>query len=303
MTMRSRKELEVMNVIKTEGLTKYYGTQKGIEHLNLEVYEGEVFGFIGPNGAGKSTTIRTLLGFIKPTYGTGTILGHNIRSNLKEAKRDIGYLPSEVTYYDDMTSLQLLKYSSTFYGGGLDKRILELADYFELNLKRKIEDLSYGNRKKLGIIQSILHNPKLLIMDEPTGGLDPLMQNRFFELIQKEKTKGTTVFFSSHVLSEVQRLCNRVGIIKDGKIVKIDEIKSLSEVNYKKIRIAFKSEEDFNKPHQFDIEDYRVEDGIAKFIYGGDIKELLRYVTTNSMSNIWIEDPSLEEIFIHHYKE
>ncbi|MDI3536525.1 MAG: beta-exotoxin transport system ATP-binding protein, partial [Eubacteriaceae bacterium] len=208
-----------MNVIDINGLTKYYGKHKGIEDVSFSVEEGEIFGFIGPNGAGKSTTIRTLLALIYPTKGSATIFGKDCIKYGHEIRRDIGYLPSEVFYYEHMKVLEVLKYSASFYDNVNPARIKELADIMDLDLNKRIDDLSYGNKKKVGIVQGLLHEPKLIILDEPTSGLDPLMQQKFFDLIRKENELGATVLFSSHILSEVQKLCHRVAIIKDGTIV------------------------------------------------------------------------------------
>ena len=200
-----------MNVIEVKNLTKTYGKSRGISDVSFNVEQGEIFGFIGPNGAGKSTTIRTLLSLIHPTSGSATIFGKDIVKDAPAIKKDIGYLPSEVFYYDNMRVKDLLKYSASFYKKDCRKRMNELAEIMELDLNRKIDDLSLGNKKKVGIVQGLLHEPKLIILDEPTSGLDPLMQHKFFELLEEENKKGATILFSSHILSEVQRLCDRVG--------------------------------------------------------------------------------------------
>src|SRR5665647_2400083 len=207
-----------MSVIEIRNLTKSYGKARGIIDVSLNVEEGEIFGFIGPNGAGKSTAIRTLLGLIYPTSGTSTIFGKNC-TQFPEIRKEVGYLPSEVFYYDNMRVMDLLKYSASFYKKDCTKRIKELAEIMDLDLKKKIDDLSFGNKKKVGIVQGLLHEPKLIILDEPTSGLDPLMQQKFFELIGQENKNGATVFFSSHILTEVQKMCERVAIIKEGKII------------------------------------------------------------------------------------
>ena len=201
-----------MNVIEIKNLTKSYGKSRGITDVNLNVEQGEIFGFIGPNGAGKSTTIRTLLGLIYPSAGSATIFGKSCIQH-PEVRKELGYLPSEVFYYDNMRVMDLLKYSASFYNKNCTKRINELAEVMDLDLKKKIDDLSFGNKKKVGIVQGLLHEPKLIILDEPTSGLDPLMQQKFFELIEQENKKGATVFFSSHILSEVQRMCSRGAFI------------------------------------------------------------------------------------------
>ncbi|MFZ2619234.1 MAG: ABC transporter ATP-binding protein, partial [Anaerolineae bacterium] len=210
-----------MSVIEVSKLTKYYGKARGIEDVSFSEEEGEIFGFIGPNGAGKSTTIRLLLSLIHPTSGSAKVFGKDVVTHGPEIRRDIGYLPSEVYYYEGMKVVDLLKYSASFYNGDCTQRMHELSETMELEMNRRISDLSYGNKKKVGIVQGLLHSPKLLFLDEPTSGLDPLMQRKYFNLIREENARGVTVFFSSHILGEVQRLCTRVGIIREGSIVEI----------------------------------------------------------------------------------
>ena len=229
-----------MSIIEVNQLTKYYGKAKarGIVDVSFQVDEGEIFGFIGPNGAGKSTTIRLFLSLIYPSSGSATIFGKDCIQYGPEIRQDVGYLPSEVFYYERMKVIDLLNYSASFFKKDCTQRLHELAEYMELDLKRRIDDLSYGNKKKVGIVQGLLHQPKLLFLDEPTAGLDPLMQRKFFDLIREENERGVTVFFSSHILGEVQRMCNRVGIIREGKIVEIADIQTLQQNNYKKVRVA-----------------------------------------------------------------
>ncbi len=220
-----------MSVIEVNNLTKYYGKSLGIEDVSFQVDEREIFGFIGPNGAGKSTTIRLFLSLIYPTSGSATIFGKDCIQYGPELRQDIGYLPSEVFYYERMKVIDLLKYSASFYEKDCMPRTYELAEIMELDLKRRIDDLSYGNKKKVGIVQGLLHEPKLLLLDEPTSGLDPLMQRKFFQLIRDERERGATIFFSSHILGEVQRMCSRVAIIKEGSVINIQDIKTLQQDN------------------------------------------------------------------------
>lgn len=290
-----------MNIIEINQLTKNYGQARGIEKVSFTVEEGEIFGFIGPNGAGKSTTIRLLMGLIFPTSGEAKIFGKDCILNGKEVRMNIGYLPSEVFYYEKMKVKDLLQYSASFYKKDCKKRIQELAQIMELDVNRRIEDLSYGNKKKVGIVQGLLHEPKLLILDEPTSGLDPLMQQKFFDLIQEENRKGTTVLFSSHILAEVQSLCNRVAIIKEGKIIEVDDIRNLRKDSYKKVYL---------KGESLNVEDYQGE-GISqlqknqdelRFFYKGDINVLTNRIRQNKLTDVLIEEPSLEEIFMHYYR-
>ncbi|MGE5327706.1 MAG: ABC transporter ATP-binding protein [Thiobacillus sp.] len=295
-----------MNAIETKKLTKYYGKDLGIKDINLEVHEGEIFGFIGPNGAGKSTTIRTLLGLIYPTSGSATIFGKDVVKYGPEIKQNIGYLPSEVFYYDGMKVIDLLRYSASFYKKDkklIEKRIKELAEYLDLNLNRKIDDLSYGNKKKVGIVQGLLHQPKLIILDEPTGGLDPLMQQKFFDLLREENKKGATILFSSHILSEVQKLCDRVAIVKDGKIIRVDSIQSLAENTHKRFKLE--TAEPFDKRRFVGlkgISDLEVSGKSISFLYHGKINEITKVISSMNLTNLLVEEPDLEEIFLHYYK-
>ncbi|MEH7442021.1 ABC transporter ATP-binding protein [Bacillus sp. JJ1122] len=292
-----------MNVIEIKKLTKMYGKARGIEDVSFNVEEGEIFGFIGPNGAGKSTTIRTLLSLIYPTSGSATIFGKDIITAAPEIKKEIGYLPSEVFYYDNMKVLDLLKYSASFYKKDCTNRIKELAEIMELDLTKKIDDLSLGNKKKVGIVQGLLHEPKLIILDEPTSGLDPLMQQKFFELLEKENKKGATILFSSHILSEVQRLCDRVAIIKDGRIVTVEKISTLKENTYKKFKVETSLH--MGKEH-FKVEGVNQleQDGnTISFLFRGNINSIMKKVAEIEIENLWVEEPDLEEIFMHYYEK
>jgi len=292
-----------MGVIELKGLTKYYGKTRGIENVSFTVEEGEIFGFIGPNGAGKSTTIRTLLSLIYPTSGSALIFGKDAFKYAPEIKKEIGYVPSEVFYYDNMKVIDLLNYSASFYKKDCSKRIKELAELLDLDLNKKIDDLSYGNRKKVGIVQGLLHEPKLLIFDEPTGGLDPLMQQKFFEILEEEKKKGVTIFYSSHILGEVQRLCDRVAIIKEGKIISVEKISILRENSYKKIKLETQT---IVTPDFFNMEgvnNLEVKGNNISFLFKGNVNLIIKKLAELNLLNIWIEEPSLEEIFMHYYEK
>lgn len=292
-----------MNAIEIRNLTKSYGKSRGVIDVNLEIKEGEIFGFIGPNGAGKSTTIRTLLAFIYPTSGSARIFGMDCTKDSAKIKMNIGYLPSEINYYDDMKVRDLLFYSAKFYKKDCTKRINELSDIFELELNRKIDALSYGNKKKVAVIQALLHEPKLLVLDEPTGGLDPLMQSRFFEVLGQENKKGTTIFFSSHILSEVQRICDRVAIIKEGKILKVEQIEKLRANKFKKFMIEFKNVDDRDKITMSGIVNIEKKNSHIEFLYGGKISDILDKLAGMNVENMLIEEPSLEEVFMHYYEK
>jgi beta-exotoxin I transport system ATP-binding protein len=290
-----------MSIIEVNKLTKYYGKSRGIVDVSFSEEEGEIFGFIGPNGAGKSTTIRLLLSLIHPTSGSAKVFGKDVVAHGPKIRRDIGYLPSDVFYYEGMKVLDLLKYSASFYDCDCNERLHELSEYMELELNRRISDLSYGNKKKVGIVQGLLHSPKLLFLDEPTAGLDPLMQRKFFDLIRKENARGVTVFFSSHILGEVQRLCNRVGIIREGKIVEISDIRSLQKNNYKKLSVTADGldQKVFDLPG---VTNVQAENGTLHFFFKGDINAVLKKISSMKVTDVTIEEPTLEEIFMHYYE-
>ena len=292
-----------MDVIEVNNLTKYYGKARGIIDVNFEVSEGEIFGFIGPNGSGKSTTIRTLLSLIYPTSGSAKIFGKDCVKFGPEIKKEIGYVPSEVFYYENMKVIDLLQYSASFYKKDCRKRIKELSEIMNLDLHKRIDELSFGNRHKVGIVQGLLHQPKLIILDEPTSGLDPLMQQKFFELLQEENKRGTTILFSSHVLSEVQRLCDRVAIIKEGKIIRLEKISLLKENSYKKIKVETSTEisSDYFKING--VNNMEVKGNIITFLFKGNINLVMKRISEIEISNIWIEEPNLEEIYIHYYEK
>jgi ABC-2 type transport system ATP-binding protein len=290
-----------VSIIEVNHLTKYYGKARGIVDVSFGVDEGEIFGFIGPNGAGKSTTIRLLLSLIYPTSGSATIFGKDCIRFGAELRQDIGYLPSEVFYYEGMRVRDLLEYSASFFHKDCSARLRELSELMELDLKRRIDDLSYGNKKKVGIVQGLLHSPKLIMLDEPTAGLDPLMQRTFFDLIRQENQRGSTVFFSSHILGEVQRMCNRVAIIKEGSIVDIQDIKTLQRDNYKKVRITAEGLD----ASRFQVEGVtaleQANDGTS-FFFKGDINVITRLIGSAEVADLTIEDLTLEEIFMHYYE-
>jgi ABC-2 type transport system ATP-binding protein len=296
----------MVNIINTVGLTKFYGHDRGIENINLSVKEGEIFGFIGPNGAGKSTTIRTLLGLIKPTSGSATIFGKDILTHGPSIREDIGYLPSEVFYYDNMRVIDLLNYSASFYkkpASDMQARIKELAQALDLNLKRKIDDLSYGNKKKVGIVQGLLHSPKLIILDEPTGGLDPLMQQTFFDLLREENKRGATILFSSHILSEVQKMCDRVAIVKDGRLIKVESMDDLRGNNYVKCRVESASAINPKTLQITGVNNLVIHGNTASFLYRGDVNVITKLLASLKLKSAWLEEPELEEIFMHYYQK
>lgn len=298
-----------MNVVETKKLTKYYGRNhqgRGIIGVDMQIEEGEIYGFIGPNGAGKSTTIRTLLGLIHPTSGGASIFGEDIATAGPHIRQQIGYLPSEVYYYDNMHVIDLLRYSASFYDlpkKQTEKRLHELAELLGLDLKKKIDDLSYGNKKKVGIVQGLLHSPKFIILDEPTGGLDPLVQQKFFNLIREENRGGATVLFSSHILGEVQRLCHRVGIIKEGKLIKVENLAEMLENSTKRFKLAAKAplnKELFDKTPG--VSELKKDGNELSFLFRGHLQDVTKTIAKLDLTNLEVSEPDLEDIFLHYYR-
>ncbi len=292
-----------MNIIEIKNLTKTYGKSRGITDISFNVEQGEIFGFIGPNGAGKSTTIRTMLSLIYPTSGSISIFGKDSIKYSEEIKKEIGYLPSEVFYYENMKVIDLLNYSASFYKKDCSKKIKELVEIMNLDVNKKIDDLSFGNKKKVGIVQGLLHEPKLIILDEPTSGLDPLMQQKFFELLKDENKKGATILFSSHILSEVQKMCDRVAIIKDGRLIKLQQISTLKDNNHKKFKVETKNPIEKNYFNMVGVSNLEIKEDMVSFLFRGDINDVIKKIEQIDIVNLWIEEPDLEEIFMHYYEK
>lgn len=288
-----------MEIIKTSKLTKYYGKARGITQLDLTVIQGEFFGFIGPNGAGKSTTIRTLLGLIAPTSGSAMIFGKNITKDRETILQDIGYLPSEALFYQGMKVKEVLKLSADLRGRDCTAEAKRLCERLQLDAARKIEDLSFGNRKKVAIICALQHRPKLLVLDEPTGGLDPLMQKEFFDILRERNKEGTTIFLSSHVLSEIQRNCTRAAIIRDGRIIACNSVDVLSRTSAKRVTVH-------GSIHVEDLEGVRgrrdTEDSVS-FLYSGDMDSLIHTLSCGQVNDLTVTEPDLEEVFLHYYEK
>ena len=288
-----------MDAIKTTGLTKYYGKARGIIDLNLCVPEGEFFGFIGPNGAGKSTTIRTLLGLISPSSGSAEILGMDMVKERQKILDCVSYLPSEAVFYPGMRVRDVLKLSAGLRKKDCQEEAARLCERLELDTARKVEELSFGNRKKVAIVCALQHRPRLLVLDEPTSGLDPLMQREFFSILRERNREGTTVFLSSHVLSEIQRNCRRAAIIREGRLIACDSVEALSKTNAK--RVTVHGELDIEKlPGVRDIQPL---DGGASFLFGGDINALVGQLAACRLTDLSVAEPDLEEIFLHYYTE
>ena len=288
-----------MDAIQITKLTKYYGKSRGIVELDLSVKKGEFFGFIGPNGAGKSTTIRTLLGLIAPTSGNAQIFGLDIVREKQAILQKVGYLPSEAAFYPGMKVKDVLKLSADLRKKDCNAEAKLLCERLQLDTTRKVEELSFGNRKKVAIVCALQHCPELLILDEPTGGLDPLMQKEFFDILQERNKQGTTIFLSSHVLSEIQRNCTRAAIIRDGRIIACDNVDALSKTSAK--RITVHGQVNLNK---LDGVRDRIESGDSvSFLFSGDINDLIRALSTWRVSDLSVTEPDLEDIFLHYYEK
>lgn len=289
-------------IIKTENLTKFYGKNKGIEDLSLEVLSGEIFGFLGPNGAGKSTTIKILLNFIKPTSGSASVFGFNPLTEIVKINREIGYLPGEVHMYEQLSGEAHLKFQAELRDNVKWNFVEELGKRLQANFKKPIKALSHGNKQKIALIGALMHRPKLLILDEPTTGLDPLIQQEFYKIIDEANDAGTTIFVSSHILPEVERICDRVAIIRDGKLVITEEIESLKKRAERPIEVYFKTrpkKEDFEKiagVTQLIIEGNKVSCTI-KGSYDTFIKTIAKY----EVINVITQEPNLEKIFLGYY--
>ena len=289
----------MLKVIETKDLTKFYGKSRGIKNLNLCVNEGDFFGFIGPNGAGKSTTIRILLGLISKSGGKAKVFDKDISENKAEILKNIGYLPSEAMFYSGMKVKNIIKLSAKLRKQNCDKEAEVLCQRLCLDTSKKVEELSFGNRKKVAIVCALQHNPKLLILDEPTSGLDPLMQHEFFEILKERNQNGTTVFLSSHILSEIQHNCSKAAIIREGEIIACDSVENLSNTCAKRVTVRG----DIDLIGLSGVRDFKINDGTQSFLFGGDINLLLSEVSKVKINDISISEPDLEEIFLHYYRD
>ena len=286
-----------MNAIETNRLTKFYGKARGIVNLSLTVEEGEFFGFIGPNGAGKSTTIRTLLGLLRPTEGSASVLGMDILRDREAILSQVGYLPSESVFYPGLRVKEVLRLSANLRKRDCREEAEALCRRLELDPNRRMEELSFGNRKKVAIVCALQHKPRLCILDEPTSGLDPLMQKEFFSILKERSAQGTTVFLSSHVLSEIQRNCTRAAIIREGSLIACDTVEALSRTNARRVHLQGTADLSL-LPGVRDVQ--RAENALS-FLYSGDIHTLLQFLAGQPIADLTISEPDLEEIFLHYY--
>lgn len=291
-------EIITKNAIKICELSKFYGKFRALNGISLTVEDGEFFGFIGPNGAGKSTTIRILLGMLKASGGSARIFGADCWSEKVSVLKQVGYLPSESAFYQGMRVRDILKYSADLRRTDCKKTADELCERLQLDPVKKADELSFGNRKKVAIVCALQHDPRLLILDEPTGGLDPLMQREFFDIIEERSRKGATVFMSSHVLSEVQNHCDRAAIIKNGSIIACDKVDDLKRTSVKRVSLTGQIDTSSLPP----LKNVTAAADHMSFLYDGDLGRLLAVLSAGQVKDIEIHEPDLEEVFLHYYE-
>ena len=289
------------NVIEIRQLTKDYGNNRGIFDVSLSVKKGEVFGFLGPNGAGTSTTIRHLMGFIQADQGSCQINGLDCLRDHARIQQALGYLPGEIAFMDDMTGLEFIKFMAKMKGMTDLTKAYELMERFELNPQGKIKKMSKGMKQKIGIICAFMHDPELLILDEPSSGLDPLMQNRFIELVLEEKQRGKTIFMSSHIFEEIERTCDRTAMIKDGRLISIEELQTLKASKHKTYQIMFATEELAEQFMNEGFECEQVESTVIKVVPRNNLNYLLATLSRYDIIDLDITKPTLEELFLHFY--
>jgi ABC-2 type transport system ATP-binding protein len=292
--------------IHVDGLSKYYGDVKANDEVSFEVETGEIFGFLGPNGAGKSTTIRLLLGFLKPDKGDARILGYDVTDGdaLVEAKRKVGYVPSGSSFHEKMTGDAILDYFESMRGG---ERRDELADTFTPPLGRKVGEYSTGNKQKLALVQAFMHDPDLVVMDEPTSGLDPLVQRRVYEFLLDETDAGTTVFFSSHILSEVEKIADRVGVIRDGEMVGIEDIDEVVSMSGKVLEIETAGRVDTSAFEIEGVEKVELEEPTEggetrlSMVATGNYDAVMKRIAEQTVVDLSVRETTLEDLFMHYY--
>lgn len=286
-----------MNAIEIQNMSKSYGKSRGIVDLSLSVAEGEFFGFIGPNGAGKSTTIRTLLGLIHADSGSARIFEKDISTQKDDILSQIGYLPSEAVFYSGMRVRDIIKLSADLRKKDCRSEAQMLCERLSLDTAKKVDELSFGNRKKVGIVCALQCRPRLCILDEPTSGLDPLMQREFFAILKERHAQGMTIFLSSHILSEIQRNCTRAAIIREGRMIACDSVDALSQTNARRVHIQGKAD-----LHTLSgVRDLQQAGDSSSFLYSGDINILLAELSKYRLQDVSISEPDLEEIFMHYY--
>ncbi|MCX6351242.1 MAG: ABC transporter ATP-binding protein, partial [Bacteroidetes bacterium] len=285
--------------IQIQNVTKYYGANKALDNLSLDVNQGEIYGFIGPNGAGKSTAIRLLLNFIQMQSGSVTVLGLSPTKDDVAIKKQTGYVSSESFMYNDMRVAELFKFTESFHKIKAPERIKKLVDVLEIDVHKKFEELSFGNRKKVAIACALLHQPKLIILDEPSNGLDPVIRTNLYELLQEEQKNGATIFFSSHVLAEVQKVCTRIGLIKNGSMIKETSAADFTNIGYRTVRLETTTEVNFSSLNG--VAGLQQDGNTYHFMYSGKADDLIKLLNTVSVTSIHIEEPELENVFMHYF--
>jgi ABC-2 type transport system ATP-binding protein len=289
-----------MDVIKLENVTKSYGKIKAVDNLSLSVQEGDIYGFIGPNGAGKSTTIRMLLNFISADSGNLSILGMSPIADEVRIKQVTGYVSSDTFMYSDMKVSELFRFSESFHKIKAKERINKLVEILDIDISKRFEQLSFGNRKKVSIACALIHSPKLIILDEPSNGLDPVIRINLYELLKEEQKNGATIFFSSHVLSEVQKFCSKIGLIKNGRLIRETPAAEFTNMGYNKVHCE--SEENIDFSLLQGIAGLKKEGNSYSFIYSGNINELIKLMSASKIKSLHIAEPEIEDVFIHYFK-
>lgn len=292
-----KQEKPILEIIK---LKKYYGKIRGVEEVSIKLNKGEVYGFIGPNGSGKSTTLKTIMNLINKTSGSIYINGKENNEDNLEIKKIIGYLPSEISLYEDLTVKEILDFHESFYPKNLTRRRKKLVKLLKVDETKKIEDLSLGNLKKVGIILSLLHEPKILILDEPTSGLDPIMQNTFFQILLEEKEKGTTILYSTHILSELNKICDRIGFIKDGKIIEENTIENIEKNNVTYVTIESNDIENIKK--ELNLKVVSEQNNTIKLLNNLGPNELMNKISKYQIDKLRIEEVTIEDLFLEYYE-
>jgi ABC-2 type transport system ATP-binding protein len=291
--------------IQTSELSKDYGLGHGLFDLDLQVASQEVFGYLGPNGAGKSTTIRCLMGLIHPTFGSAHIFGLDCQRDAVAVKRKVGYMPGEMPQFGSLRGKEVVAYLGGMRGGADPGLVRTIAERFDLDLSRRFREYSSGNKKKLGILLAFMHRPDLLILDEPTGGLDPLNQQEFYRLLRDTRDNGATVFLSSHILSEVEHVCDRVGIIRAGRLVKVAELDEIHRIRLHRLELEFAPDTSIPEAairSAAGVEDVSVGDHKVTCTVRGAVDPLLKALQDATVTNMVSREPSLEEIFLAYYK-
>ena len=292
---------KINTIVKVSNLTKFYGKTKGIEKVSFEIYEGEIYGLMGPNGAGKTTTLRSMLNLISSDSGKTNILGKDVTELSSKEISHISYLPGEFEMYSNLTGKQYLTYISNLRNAKTNNIHL-LSDQLDLDLNKKINALSKGNKQKIGIVQAFMNSPKLAILDEPTSGLDPLKQQEFQNIVKEQNKEGCSVLLSSHILNEIEDLCEKVGIIKDGTLIASEQISALKNKTIKKYEVTFENPPSENKLSEIKgIYDLKIKDEIATFTIKGNIDDMIKTISKFTVINLRILEPDLEEIFLTYY--